>query len=387
MISLLLVLIYFVFISLGLPDAILGAAWPVMYPQFDVPVSYMGIVSMIISFGTVTSSLHSDMLTKKFGTPVITAVSVGMTCAALFGFSTCSSFRMLCLWAVPYGLGAGSVDAAINNYVAVHYESRHMSWLHCMWGVGATIGPFIMGSVLTGGRSWNTGYRAVGLIQLILTAVIIFSLPAWKKQDNRDAQSAGKKSERALSIGQVLSIPGAKELLTMFFCYCALEQTAIYWASSYLVLAKGVSAEHAAKYASMFCIGITAGRFVSGFVTIKLDDIKMIRLGQGIIAAGIALMLFAGKSEPASVIGLIMIGIGCAPIYPCALHSTPDHFGADRSQAIIGIQMAFAYIGSLAMPAVFGVIGNAISVSLFPLYLLLILALMFVMHERMLKKI
>ena len=388
MTTLLLVVIYFIFISLGLPDAMLGSAWPMMYPQFGVPVSYAGGISMIIALGTVVSALQSDRLTKKFGPGVVTACSVGITCIALFGFSTCSSYWMLCLWAIPYGLGAGSVDASINNYVAIHYESWHMSWLHCMWGLGATLGPLIMGWVLAGGRTWNTGYRTVSMIQVVLTAIIIFSLPLWKNRNNlpdTKETEEPKENTKALSIREVLSIPGAKELLTMFFCYCALEQTAMLWGSSYLVLAKGMAPERAVNFASMFCIGITVGRGVCGFITMKLDDTKMIRLGQTIIGVAIALLLFSGKSEWLSVIGLIMVGVGCAPIYPCTIHSTPAHFGADKSQAIIGMQMAFAYVGILTMPALFGVIANTITAAVFPVYLLLILVLMIVMHERMLK--
>ncbi|MGN0353990.1 MAG: MFS transporter [Muricoprocola sp.] len=385
MTTLLLVVIYFIFISLGLPDAMLGSAWPMMYPQFGVPVSYAGGISMIIALGTVVSALQSDRLTKKLGPGVVTACSVGITCIALFGFSTCSSYWMLCLWAIPYGLGAGSVDASINNYVAIHYESWHMSWLHCMWGLGATLGPLIMGWVLAGGRTWNSGYRTVSVIQVVLTAIIVFSLPLWKNRGNQTVTEDTKESTKALSIKEVLSIPGAKELLTMFFCYCALEQTAMLWGSSYLVLAKGVAPERAVNFASMFCIGITIGRGVCGFITMKLDDTKMIRLGQAIIGVAIALLLFSGNSELLSVIGLIMVGVGCAPIYPCTIHSTPAHFGADKSQAIIGMQMAFAYVGILTMPALFGVIANTITAAIFPVYLLLILVLMIVMHERMLK--
>lgn len=380
--SLLLIVIYFIFISLGLPDAMLGSAWPVMYPQFQVPVSYAGAISMIIALGTVVSALQSDRLTKKFGAGLVTACSVAITCIALFGFSTCSAYWMLCLWAIPYGLGAGGVDASINNYVAIHYESWHMSWLHCMWGLGATLGPFIMGAVLTGGKTWNSGYRTVGFIQIILTAIIIFSLPLWKKQSSSEKTEDKPENTKALSIREVLSIKGAKEILIMFFCYCAIEQTAMLWGSSYLVLAKGMDAERAVHYASMFCIGITIGRGVCGFITMKLNDVQMIRLGQGIIGVAILLLLFSGSSETLAVIGLIMVGIGCAPIYPCTIHSTPDRFGADKSQAIIGMQMAFAYMGILLMPPLFGLIANAFTAALFPIYLLLILILMVVMHER-----
>ncbi len=381
MVHLLLAVIYISFISLGLPDALLGSAWPSMYGQFGVPVSYAGIISMIIAIGTVISSLQSDRLTRKLGAGKVTAISVGMTAAAIFGFSVSHSFWMLCLWAVPYGLGAGSVDAALNNYVALHFASRHMSWLHCMWGVGASIGPYIMGYALTGGGGWNMGYRYIAMLQIVLTVVLFLSLPLWKTS-TRDETETG--TGPVLSLGQILRIPGAKEVMVTFFCYCAVEQTTGLWASSYLVLQKGVSAETAASFASLFFIGITAGRAMSGFLTIKLNDTQMIRLGQGIIVVGVAAFLLP-LGEYAALVGLILIGLGCAPIYPCIIHSTPDHFGADKSQAIIGVQMASAYVGTCLMPPLFGLIANHITVSLFPFYLLIILILMILMHEALLK--
>lgn len=264
--SFLLGIIYLSFISLGLPDALLGAAWPNMYPEFQVPVSYAGAISMLISFGTIISSLQSDRLTRKFGTGKVTAVSVGITAFALWGFSASHSFMMLCVWAIPYGLGAGSVDASLNNYVALHYASKHMSWLHCMWGVGATLGPYIMGAVLTGGAPWNTGYRIISVLQIVLTAILIFSLPKWKGQNRSLEESTGG---RVLSLKEILAIPGAKAIMVCFFCYCATEQTTMLWASSYLNLAKGVDAKTAASFAGMFCIGITIGRGINGFIAMK----------------------------------------------------------------------------------------------------------------------
>lgn len=386
MFQLLLVIIYISFISLGLPDSLLGSAWPSIYPELKVPVSYAGIISMIIALGTIVSSLQSDRLTRKLGTGKVTAVSVGMTAAALFGFSVSHSFWMLCLWAVPYGLGAGSVDASLNNYVALHYESRHMSWLHCMWGVGATIGPYIMGFALTGGMTWNGGYRIISMIQIVLTILLVVSLPLWKGKNSSGSSSENSQAQpSALSIRNILRIPGAKEVMVCFFCYCAVEQTAALWASSYLTLYKGVPAETAAKFAGMFFIGITVGRALSGFITMKLNDVQMIRLGQGLIGAGVLIMLLP-LGAGASLAGLIIIGLGCAPIYPCIIHSTPDRFGADRSQAIIGVQMASAYVGTCLMPPLFGLIANHVSVSLFPVYMLVILVLMTVMHELLTKK-
>ena len=379
MTQLLLPIIYLAFISLGLPDSLLGSAWPTMYPQLGVPFSYAGILSMIISLGTIVSSLNSDRLTRALGTGRVTALSVGMTAAALFGFSVSGQFWMLCLWAIPYGLGAGSVDAALNNYVALHYESRHMSWLHCMWGVGTTIGPVVMGVALSGGLSWNSGYRYIALFQIALTAVLFCSLPLWHKRPDATPDGTVPK---ALTLPQVFALPGAKEVMLCFFCYCALEQTAGLWASSYLTVYKGISADTAASFAGLFFIGITVGRAICGFITVKLNDTQMIRMGQAIIAAA---MLIPGP-DIASLAGLILIGLGCAPIYPCVIHSTPAHFGADRSQAIIGVQMASAYVGTCAMPPLFGLIANHVNVALLPVYLLLILILMVIMHELLTKK-
>lgn len=381
MVNLLLFIIYLSFISLGLPDALLGSAWPSMYKEFNVAISYAGIISMIISAGTIISSLQSDRLTKKFGAGKITAFSVAMTAAALFGFSITHSYLFLCVWAIPYGLGAGSVDASLNNYVALHYESKHMSWLHCMWGIGATIGPYIMGYAITN-NNWNAGYRYISIMQIVLTAILFFSLPLWNKNDKENKEKINTKT---LSLIEIIKIKGAKEIMICFFCYCALEATTGLWASSYLNIYKGVDIKTAASFGSLFYIGITIGRAISGFITMKLNDNQMIVLGESLILIGIILMIIPAVNT-ISLIGFIITGLGCAPIYPSIIHSTPYNFGAENSQAIIGVQMASAYIGTLAMPPLFGYIANHISISLLPFYLILILALMFIMHKLMIKK-
>ena len=390
MFSLLLAVIYLAFISLGLPDSLLGSVWPTIYQEFNVPVSYAGAIFMIISAGTIFSSLQSDRLTKLLGTGKVTAFSVLMTAVALWGFSISSSYWMLVLWAIPYGLGAGSVDASLNNYVALHYKSHHMSWLHCMWGVGASIGPYIMSFALLNGQTWNMGYRYISLIQVVLTIIIMLSLPLWKKRpvidDVDGVQESENKKDKALTLKEIVNIPGAKQVMLMFFCYCALEQTTGLWASSYLVLQHGFDLEIAASYASLFFIGITVGRAVSGFITMKLNDKQMIYLGQVIILIGIILMCLPFGHQVA-LVGLVNIGLGCAPIYPCIIHSTPTNFGADKSQAVIGVQMASAYVGNLLMPPLFGIIANHISVRLFPVYLLLILIVMVVMHIKLNKSV
>ena len=381
MISLLLALIYISFVSLGLPDALLGAAWPTMCLEFDTPVSLAGIVAVTVSCGTVISSLLSDRLTLWLGPGKVTAFSVGLTALALFGFSRSTEFWHLLIWAIPYGLGAGSVDASLNNYVALHYASRHMSWLHCMWGLGASIGPFILGRALTAGLDWNTGYRYIGLFQVCLTAVLLLSLPLWK---NRKQDTSGENGAPGapLSLRQILAIPGAKEVLIAFFCYCAAEQTAILWGSTYLVRRWGMEEEIAAGFGSLFLIGITVGRFLNGFLTYKLTDRTLIRLGQAIMVLGVILMwLPLGAWN--SMAGLLLIGFGCAPIYPCVIHSTPEHFGEENSQAIIGVQMASAYIGVCLMPPLFGLIANHITVALLPAYVGAITVLMILMCEKL----
>lgn len=379
MVSFLLAIIYVAFISLGLPDAMLGSAWPGMSAQMGVPLSYAGIISMIISAGTITASLFSDKLTKKLGAGKVTAFSVALTAAALFGFSFSGSFWILCIIALPYGLGAGAVDAALNNYVALHYEARHMSWLHCFWGIGASLGPYIMGACLTGGGTWNRGYQVVGAIQAALTVILFLSLPLWTGETTEQGE---KEKSADIGFTGLLKLPGAKAALTAFFCYCAVEQTAGLWAASYMVLNRGIPQETAAKWASLFYLGITAGRFASGFITMKLNNKNMVRLGQGLIALGIVLLLLPFGSY-GLCFGLIVAGLGCAPIYPSLLHATPEHFGADLSQAIMGIQMAVAYVGSMLMPVIFGIMAQYISIQLYPVYLLTLAAVMFAGTERL----
>lgn len=378
MLHLLLAVIYLAFISLGLPDGLLGAAWPSIYPEQAVPMSYAGIISLIICIGTITSSLASEQLTHKLGVGRVTVLSVAMTAAALFGFSGSNTFWQLCLWAIPYGLGAGSVDATLNNYVALHYSSRHMSWLHCMWGVGASTGPYLMGFLLSGGQHWTTGYRWVGILQIVLTAILLLSLPLWKKSSKEETSSP-------LPLRKAIQVPGAAEIMVTFFCYCALEQTTALWSASYLGLHAGLSQEMAAAFASMFFLGITAGRAISGFAAMKLNDVQMIRLGMGIICAGIFILLLPIGSGGAMV-GLSLVGLGCSPIYPCIMHSTPDNFGVQHSQALMGIQTASAYVGTALMPPLFGLIANHIGISLMGIYLLILLVCMFFAHERMIRK-
>ena len=389
MVNLLLAVIYVAFISLGLPDAVLGAAWPTMSGDLNAPISWAGGISMTISAGTIVSALLSDRMTLRFGAGKVTAVSVALTAFALFGFSIAPNYWTLLLFAIPYGLGAGGVDAALNNYVAIHYESRHMSWLHAMWGLGTLLGPYIMAYALGAGQGWAWGYRYISILQIVLTAVLVFSLPLWKTRDAaQDAEGSAENGEprKPLGIRGVLAIRGAREILVMFFCYCALESTAMLWASSYMALGKGIDKTTAAMWGSLFCIGITVGRLASGFLTMRLSDPAMIRLGQVLVLAGVVVMLLPLPHHIGTIAGLMVVGLGCAPIYPCVIHSTPTYFGKDKSQAIVGMQMACAYVGSMCMPPVFGLIAQHISVNLFPWYLVVFLVLMVIMHETLRKK-
>lgn len=375
MYSFLLALIYLAFISLGLPDSLLGAGWPVMHTELGVSVSFMGIISMVISGGTIVSSLLSDKLTHKFGTRAVTVASVFLTVAALFGFSFSGSFSMLIIFAVPYGLGAGAIDAALNNYVALHYKAKHMSWLHCFWGVGAIISPFIMSFALKN-LNWNGGYRIVGFIQLAIALLLLVTLPVWKI--NKTESTADTKR---VGLTAALKIKGVPFLLIGFFAYCAAEATAMYWASTYFTEVKGISGDRAASFAALFYIGITLGRFASGFITERLGDRRMILLGTGILACGIMILLIPVQSYVTAFAAFLVIGFGCAPIYPCIIHSTPANFGAENSGAIIGIQMASAYVGSTFIPPLFGLFGNAVGFSVMPVYLLAFFALMIIMTE------
>ena len=388
MINLLLAIIYLAFISLGLPDALLGSAWPTMSYDIGAQISWAGGISMVISAGTIASALLSDRMTKRFGAGKVTFVSVALTALALLGFSFAPNYIVLILLAIPYGLGAGGVDAALNNYVALHYESRHMSWLHCMWGIGASAGPYVMGFALSHGFGWSAGYQYIAIVQVILTVILFISLPLWNNRKAHELSKSiqiSKEYSKTLSFAEVLRIPGAKNILIMFFCYCAIEQTAGLWASSYMVLYGSVSHVVAAVWASLFYVGITAGRFISGFLTMRFNDETMIRLGQLVMILGILVLLLPLPNHIALVAGFVIIGLGCAPIYPCVIHSTPHYFGADKSQAIVGMQMASAYIGSMLMPAIFGFIGQNVSMSLLPAYLIILLSIMSFMHMQLLR--
>ncbi|MEU2202088.1 MFS transporter [Isoptericola sp. NPDC019482] len=393
MYSLLLAIIYLAFVSLGLPDSLVGAGWPVMHADLGVPVSFAGIITMIIAGGTILSSLASERVTKRFGAGVVTAVSVGLTAAALVGFSVSGSFWLLCLWAIPYGLGAGAVDAALNNYVALHFAARHMNWLHSFWGLGASISPFIMSYALTSGLGWSSAYRIVGVAQAVLTVVLIASIPLWGKvrpapeaehpAEHTDAAEPPGGGRSHVPLATALRIPGVLLILAAFFAYCALESTAILWASTYLVTDRGVDSATAAAFASLFLLGITAGRFLAGFFADRVGDKRLIRGGFAVVALAVVLIALPVGTPVPALVGLVIAGLGCAPIYPAIIHSTPANFGARSSQAIIGIQMAAAYTGSTLAPPAFGVLSAWVGAWVFPLFLAVLVALGLLMSERL----
>lgn len=381
MYSLLLIIIYLAFISLGLPDSLLGSAWPVMHRALDVPIAFAGIITIVISVGTIVSSLLSDRLTKKFGTGRVTAVSVLFTAIALLGFAYAQSFTLLLFFSIPYGIGAGAVDAALNNYVAVHYASRHMNWLHSFWGLGASISPYIMGYFLTGGRAYTDGYFFIAVLQMGLSFVLFMSLPLWKKPT--DSKASKESNDQAISMRQTVKIKGVKLVLITFFGYCAIESTTGLWASSFLVEYRGLGAEVAARFTSYFFIGITTGRFLAGFFSERIGDKFLIRYGTFTIMAGVSLLMLNHTSNNMYMVSLIIIGLGCAPIYPAIIHSTPVNFPKEYSQSIIGIQMASAYLGTTIMPPLFGFIASITSIGYFPFYLLLISLCMLLFSERL----
>lgn len=380
MFSLLLALIYVSFISLGLPDSLLGSAWPQMQESLGVSLSLGGVISFLITASTILSSLMSHQVIQRFGTGAVTMCSVALTALALFGFSLSNSFFALCLWAIPYGLGAGSVDAALNNFVALHCKAKHMSWLHCFWGIGATGGPYIMGLCLSRGMGWQAGYRTISFLQMALTLILLLSLPLWKKQE---LPLSGGETVRPQTPqwGKLLKRPGVKAALTAFFFYSALELTTGLWGSSYMVAVRGISAETAAKWISLFYLGITAGRFFSGFLTLRFSDDAMVRLGEGTAIVGILLMLLP-LHNLFLCLGLILTGLGCAPIYPSLLHATPQRFGKSLSQSLMGTQMAISYLGSTTMPPVSGFLSEKISMGLYPILLLVFALMLTILTEK-----
>jgi len=378
---LLITIIYLSFISLGLGDSLFGSAWPVIQRDMGVPIHYAGMVSTIMAAGTIVAGIMSDSVTRRFGIRLIAPISVLLTAIALFGFSSSTAFWMLCLWAIPYGVCAGTLDAAINNYVATHYSSRHMSWLHSFWGVGAMTGPYIMGLHLTRGIGWDGAYGTVAAMQVVMMIFLALSFRLWKKRDVASADTSPAKG-----LAEILKIPGVKLALLAFFAYCAVEATAGLWASTFFVNHRGIEAETAALFASLFFIGITSGRFIAGFVANRLGSVKIIRIGFALIFLGIFAILISMDSNLLSFAGLIIVGLGCAPIFPALIHSTPSNFGAENSQAIIGVQIAAAYTGTALMPPLFGLLASRLGLGFYPVFLLIFAILLLTMHAALLRR-
>ena len=371
----LLVIIYLSFISLGLPDSLLGSAWPTMASDLHAPLWGAGLISMTVSLCTVISSVNSARLIRRFGTGRLTAFSGLLTATALLGMSVSPHYAFFLLLAIPLGLGAGAVDAAMNNYVALHCEAKHMNWLHCFWGVGTVISPYVMSGVLSLGMRWPAGYRTVSVMQFALSIVLLSTLRLWGGEKAKEEEQSAK----VLSVKQVLALPGAKQGLLGFTCYCAVEQTFILWSSTYLVMARGFDAALAASMGGLFFIGMTLGRGISGFIAIRLSPKKMVCLGQVMMTLG-ALLLFV-PGQGVGIFGLLFMGLGCAPVYPNVVQDTPRNFGAENSQAVIGVQMAFAYVGSLSMPIIFGWLAEALGYGILPVVSLAVTAVMTVLYH------
>ena len=364
--SLLLAVIYLIFISLGLPDSLLGSGWPTMQSSFGVPSSCAGYVSMTISFMTIISALLSPRMIRRFHTKWIVIVSIALTVLGLLGFSVCTRFWMLFLFAIPYGLGAGSVDASVNHYVANHYPSSVMNFLHCFYGVGAVISPTIMALALRLAR-WNEGYRWTSFIQTGILLVVILSLPLWKQNDSADEEDLRESA----GIRETLRVPGVLLTLIAFFSYCAGEATCFLWTPSYFAGTRaGLSEEAIAAFGSLIFGGLMLGRLISGFVSDKLGDRLLIRVGIAVELLGILLVFLPAKSYIVTAVGFVVVGTGMGPVYPAIQHMAPKNFGARCSAAVIGLQMASAYLGSTFMPMVFGHLQQAAGIGVMPLYLL-----------------
>lgn len=389
MVTWFLILIYLAFISLGLPDSLLGAAWPVIWPEIDSSLGSAGLVAMVIAGGTIASSLASGKMIQWLGTGKLTLFSCLLTATALLGFSMAPSIVWLIGLAVPLGLGGGAVDAALNHYVADNYKAHHMSWLHCFWGVGATAGPIIMAGFIASPYSWRGGYTAVAILQFVLVAILLITLPLWKRVaairdsmravEQKDEVSEPDEESRARQVN-VFRLKGIKPTLLSFLLYCGAEAMVGLWGASYLVETREVNPETAAGWIALYYGGITVGRLITGFITFKVSNRLLIRFGQWIAMAG-CILFFLPLSDSFCMVGFVMIGLGFAPIYPGLLHETPARFGKENSAKLMGYQMAVAYTGSTFIPPLFGLIVTLTSTALFPSAVFIILLLMLVSVE------
>lgn len=379
----LLVIIYLAFISLGLPDSLLGVAWPLMQSDFGAPLETAGLLFMTIAGGTIISSLASGKILKRFGTGKVTFVSTLMTAGALLGFYFAPSIIWLFLCAIPLGLGAGAVDSGLNDYVATHYKAHHMSWLHCFWGVGATLGPIIMAWFISRQNSWSNGYLTISGIQFLLVIILLFALPLWNKwKAKSNAAQVEEFVDNDMKSVKPLQIKGVKFALVSFLFYCGVESTVGLWGSSFLVNIKELPIAAAAQWVSFYYAGITIGRFITGFITFKMTNRTLIRMGQLIALAGVILLILP-LPQAFSLVGFVLIGLGLAPIFPCMLHETPTRFGKRHSQTIMGYQMAVAYTGSTFIPPILGFIASHSTIGIFPFCIVVFVAAMLLSSEKL----
>lgn len=376
----LLCVIYMAFISLGLPDSLLGAAWPAMRADLGAPIELAGALAMICSGGTILSSLMSTRLIRRFGTGRVTLFSVVLTAVALVGYALAPAPWVLLLCAIPLGLGAGGVDTALNNYVSLHYAAKHMSWLHCFWGVGATTGPLILSACMAAHQGWRTGYFIIIGIQAMLVVILAVSLPLWRKRTREDTSAPDAESTPIMTNTQALRLPGIKAVIATFFCYCAVESSTSLWTASYMTELRGCTSDQAALAASLFFMGITVGRGFNGFLAIRYNTKTLIRVGCTVMLFSALLMLLA-PSWQVCCTAAALFGLGCAPIYPSIIHETPERFGAAASQAATALQMATAYLGSTFMPPLFGLISGQVGLQLFPWWMLLLTSAMIVFRS------
>lgn len=386
MATFLILIIYIAFISLGLPDAVLGAAWPIMQVELNAPLEAAGFLFGMVSVGTVLSSLVSGPLLKKYGTGRVTVFSVMLTAIGLLGFNYSISIYWLLLFTLPLGLGAGAVDAGLNDYVAIHYKAHHMNWLHAFWGVGATMGPLVLSQFISRGYSWRNGYLVIAVFQFVLVLVLLLTLPLWKKVAGEKPLKQEVSQEEAPSETRkktnVFKLAGVKWALLTFVFYTGIEQTVNLWGSTFLVDSKGIDPATAAKWLSYYFLGITIGRVMSGFISFKLNNKQMLRLGQTIVLVG-ALILLLPLANPFMLVGLILIGLGCAPVYPSMLHETPVRFGEEFSQHVMGLQLAAGNTGALLLPPLFGLVASHVSVNLLPMFLVAYAIILLFSTERL----